>query len=62
MNRGFVKIFFEELFYASFILWAALMILEFFIKGFVVNFFNPHFVLIISAASAIITLIIKEDF
>lgn len=60
MNNQIIKIFFEELFYVSFILWLVFMALEFIFSGFVANFFNPHIALIIAGLSAIITLLISQ--
>jgi len=60
MNKQAIKIFFEELFYTSFILWLVFMILELIFSGFVANFFNPHFALIFAGLSAIIVIIERE--
>lgn len=57
MNKQVIKIFFEELFYAGFILWLIFMLLELVSSGFVANFFNPHLILILSGLSAIIVVI-----
>jgi len=48
-----------ELFKASFIMFIVLAVLEFFIPGFVTNYFNPVWILIISVFSAIISIAVK---